>query len=87
MRATILAAIAAAALATAGAAAQTVEEVLGEWRGALTTPGGDLPLVVTLRQDDAGALAADLESPAQAPGVKIPATSIAITDGQLSPSL
>lgn len=84
MRAMILAAVAAAATMTAAASAQTVEEVLGGWSGVLTTPGGELPLVITLKQDDAGVLAADLESPAQAPNLKIPATAVAVTDGQLT---
>lgn len=80
----LLMACAALAASATAALAQTAADSLGDWSGALSTPNGALPLVITLKTDDSGALAADLESPAQAPGVLIPATSVAVEDGTLA---
>lgn len=60
------------------------EKYLGNWSGALETPQGTLPLVLTITEDETGDLKAELESPAQAPGQKIPVTSITILDNHLS---
>lgn len=43
----------------------------GKWQGALTTPGGDLVLILTVEDGPDGRTAV-LESPDQAPGQKIP---------------
>lgn len=63
--------------------AQAQDELAGDWNGSLVTPAGPLRLVLTIRQADDGALSAELESPDQAPGRKIPVTPIAIADGRL----
>lgn len=55
----------------------------GDWHGLLTTPMGQLTLIVTITKDDDGALSAQLESPDQAPGQKIPVTSVRIDDQTL----
>src|SRR6185295_5002267 len=63
------------------AAAAWAEGAVGKWSGVLTgTPQGDLPLVITVTKSADGKLSANLESPAQAPGMLIPATTIA-SDG------
>lgn len=56
----------------------------GDWHGTLTTPAGALRLILTIRQGEAGALAAELESPDQAPGRKIPVAGISVTGGRMS---
>ena len=74
-----------AALAIALASpARAQDQWAGDWNGTLTTPAGALRLVLTVRQAADGALSAELESPDQAPGRKIPVTPIAIADGRLS---
>ena len=60
------------------------ENALGDWTGELSTPQGNLPLIVTIMEDETGALKAELESPAQAPGQKIPISSISIEGDTLS---
>ena len=49
----------------------------GDWHGTLTVPTGQLRLLLTIRQSEGGALTAELESPDQAPGAKIPVPTIA----------
>lgn len=71
-----------AAASLAMAASAWAEDAVGKWSGTLTgTPQGDLPLVITVAKGADGKLTANLESPAQAPGMMIPATTIA-SDGK-----
>jgi hypothetical protein len=65
-----------AACSLALAAAAWAEDAVGKWSGSLTTPGGELPLVMTVAKGADGKFTANLESPAQAPGMLIPATTI-----------
>ncbi|WP_262690134.1 alpha/beta hydrolase family protein [Kordiimonas aestuarii] len=77
-----LAALAAAiAPALPAASNEPPADVTGDWIGTLETPQGKLSLVLTIQQNDEGALSAVLESPDQAPGQKIPVTSIGVTGG------
>ncbi|WP_020397975.1 alpha/beta hydrolase family protein [Kordiimonas gwangyangensis] len=70
--------------ATAPASADPAPaDIAGDWIGTLQTPGGKLSLVLTITEDKDGSLAAVLESPDQAPGQKIPVTSVSVTDGVL----
>jgi uncharacterized protein len=69
-----------AAASLAMAASAWAEDAVGKWSGVLATPGGDLPLVMTVAKAADGKLSANLESPAQAPGRLIPADTIA-SDG------
>jgi pimeloyl-ACP methyl ester carboxylesterase len=66
------------------APARAQQPIAGDWNGVLTTPGGPLRLILTIRQGADGALSAELESPDQAPGQKIPVPTIAMADGRLS---
>jgi uncharacterized protein len=59
------------------------ESWTGDWHGTLTIPTGQLRLVVTVREE-AGKLAAELESPDQAPGRKIPISDFSIADGRMT---
>jgi pimeloyl-ACP methyl ester carboxylesterase len=77
----ILAFLAALLLAPA---AHAQGDVAGEWHGILTIPTGQLRLALTIRHGDGGALAAELESPDQAPGTKIPVTPIVVAEGRLT---
>lgn len=71
----------------APAALQAQENWAGDWHGTLATPNGNLRLVLTIRQSEGAALAAELESPDQAPGRKIPVSPIAIADGRMTFSI
>ena len=77
----ILALLAAALLATPAAAQ---DNWTGDWHGTLTTPRGQLRMLLTIRAGENGALTAELESVDQAPGQKIPVPTIAITGGRLT---
>ena len=77
-----LAAFLIAVLSAVPAAAQG--NVAGDWHGTLTTPRGQLRLVLTLRQAQGGALTAELESIDQAPGQKIPVPTVALASGRLT---
>jgi hypothetical protein len=69
------------AASLAMAASAWAEDAVGKWAGTLVgTPQGDLPLVITVAKGADGKFSANLESPAQAPGMLIPATTIA-SDG------
>jgi uncharacterized protein len=84
---TMFALAAAACLCTAvsqPALAQAAPDALGDWHGVLTTPGGPLRLIITVSRAADGTLRADLESPDQAPGQKIPATAISTQGDELS---
>lgn len=56
----------------------------GDWHGTLTTPNGALRLLLTINEGPGGALTAELESPDQAPGQKIPVPQFAIANGRLA---
>ncbi len=71
--------IAAAALVF-GAGAAWAEDAVGKWTGLVKSPDGDIPMVVTVSKDAAGALTAIGESPAQAPGMQIPTENV-VSDG------
>lgn len=66
------------------AAQATAVEVVGEWHGTLVTPVGELMLVLFVSRGADGSLKAELESPDQAPGQKIPVSSIKAESGQLA---
>lgn len=61
-----------------------VIDVAGQWHGTLLTPGGELMLVLFVDRAPDGSLKAELESPDQAPGQKIPVASIKADEGQLA---
>ena len=65
------------------ASAQSDDDWSGAWNGALTTPGGTMRLVIEIETDDA-LMTGTLESIDQAPGQKIPLSSIAVEDGVLA---
>ena len=66
-----------AAASLAMAASAWAEDAVGKWTGTLMgTPQGDLPIVITVAKGADGKLTANLESPAQAPGQQMPATTI-----------
>lgn len=67
-----------------GAITTSAVDVVGQWHGALVTPGGELMLVLFVDRAPDGSLKAELESPDQAPGQKIPVASIKADDGQLA---
>jgi hypothetical protein len=67
-------------LVAAGLAPAWAEDVVGKWTGNVKAPDGDVPFVLTVTKDAAGKLTAIGESPAQAPGVQIPAENV-VSDG------
>ncbi len=69
---------------TQGAMAQAAPDPLGDWHGALATPAGELMLVISVSRAEDGSLKAELESPDQAPGRKIPASGVKAQGEQLS---
>ncbi len=56
----------------------------GDWYGVIHAPMGDLTLILTITDGENGAPAAVLESVDQAPGTKIPITSIDVTEARLT---
>lgn len=67
------------------AAAQTQNEILGPWHGTLTLPrSGGLTVVLTVRKDARGALAATFSQPYSGANVEVPVSSIAVKDGTLT---
>jgi hypothetical protein len=82
-----LALIALLVAALAGSPAYAQDGWAGDWHGTLATPGGALRLILTIREGESGALSAELESPDQAPGRKIPVAAIAIADGRMTFSI
>ncbi|MBO9670341.1 MAG: alpha/beta fold hydrolase [Sphingobium sp.] len=80
----------AALLAVLGATlayAQALADPVGSWYGVLQTPRGPLTLAITVTRNADGSLKGELESPDQAPGQKIPATSVTFENGQLAISV
>lgn len=69
--------IAGALVAAALAAPALAQDAVGKWTGVVKAPGQDLPIVVIVTKDGAGKLSATLESPSQAPGMLIPADTVA----------
>ncbi|HEY5711255.1 MAG TPA: alpha/beta hydrolase [Allosphingosinicella sp.] len=65
-------------------AAYAQGDVAGEWHGTLTIPTGQLRLALTIRHGEGGALTAELESPDQSPGTRIPVTPIAVAGERLA---
>jgi len=82
-----IAAIALLLLATLAAPLQAQQGWAGDWHGTLTIPGGQLRLLLTIRQAEGGALAAELESLDQNPGTRIPVAPIAVADGRMTFSI
>ena len=73
--------VAAAVTISAPAAAQ---DAAGDWAGVLELgPGARLPLIVHIKQDDAGALTGTLDSPAQG-STGMPLAEIAVAEGRLT---
>jgi pimeloyl-ACP methyl ester carboxylesterase len=71
-------------LVSFNASAQSNADWSGAWNGALTTPGGTLRLVVDIAVDDTDGMTGTMESIDQAPGQKIPLSSIAVDNGVLT---
>ena len=69
--------------ATAAFASQSPEPVADDWHGAVTIPTGKLTLIVSISEQEDGSYTAQLESPDQAPGQKIPIDEISIEDGHM----
>ena len=65
-----------AALLMWGAGAAWAEDAVGKWTGLVKSPDGDIPFVLNVAKDADGKLTAMGESPAQAPGMKIPADNV-----------
>lgn len=76
-------AIALALIAGACLPAHSKTDMLGDWHGVLKTSVGDLTLIVTVLENESGGLSAELESPDQAPGTKIPISSFKLANGHL----
>jgi uncharacterized protein len=74
----------AGALLAGAAPAHAQPSALGTWHGTLTTPGGPLTLVVTIRDAAGGTYAGDLESIDQGGGGKLPLAAVAITASTLA---
>lgn len=77
----ILSSVAASQAPSAGDA---LDKLLGDWQGVLSTPNGDLRLIATFKKGEDGVLAGEIESPDQAPGQKIPMSSVTAEDDRLS---
>lgn len=56
----------------------------GDWHGTLTTPRGQLRILLTIRAGANGVLTAEMESVDQAPGQKIPVPTVAVAGGRLT---
>lgn len=59
------------------------DPIADDWHGSLTIPTGELSIIVTIKSADDGTLSAQLESPDQAPGQKIPISEISLVDDHL----
>jgi pimeloyl-ACP methyl ester carboxylesterase len=60
------------------------QSAVGEWIGVLSTPNGALNLIVRIRTNPDGSYAGELESPDQAPGQKIPLTTVTVSPNKLA---
>jgi pimeloyl-ACP methyl ester carboxylesterase len=65
-------------------AARAQDNWTGDWHGTLSTPRGQLRMLLTIRAGENGTLTAELESIDQAPGQKIPVPTVAVTGGRLT---
>jgi len=70
--------------ATVSSASIGPDTLAGDWHGTIDTPSGALMLIVTITQDDAGKLSAEMESPDQAPGRKFPISEVSVVDDHLA---
>lgn len=73
-----------AALLAAPALAQPPQGWTGDWHGTLSTPRGQLRILLTIGAGPDGTLTGQLESIDQAPGTKIQASAVAVADGRLT---
>ena len=69
---------------TAAPVRAATADPVGTWHGTLATPAGELMIVLFVSRAPDGSLKAELESPDQAPGQKIPVAGIKADDGQMS---
>ncbi len=60
------------------------DPIADTWHAYLQIPTGELTLIFTINEDEAGALSATMESPDQAPGQQIPISDISVDDNTLS---
>jgi uncharacterized protein len=67
----------------APAMSENAPDPVGDWNGALHTPRGDLTLIVHVKKDAGGALAATLESPDQGPG-EMAASEVTASPGHMA---
>jgi pimeloyl-ACP methyl ester carboxylesterase len=82
---TIMKALCAAALvALVPISASAQQSPVGEWNGVVSTPGGAFTLIVRIRANPDGGYSGDLESPDQAPGQKIPLTTVTASPNKLA---
>jgi pimeloyl-ACP methyl ester carboxylesterase len=58
-------------------------KVVGDWHGVLQSPVGPVTLIVTIAEDEKGALRGEMASPDQGPG-KMPLTTISASAGRLT---
>ena len=70
-------------LAFAAACTPPAERAVGDWHGTMTTPAGELSIVVRITHNAAG-LAGEMESIDQAPGQRIPLTVTKADDQHLA---
>jgi len=91
VRAAILGLVLVGTMAPVGAAvappvaATSAPDPIGEWHGTLSTPtGAELTLLLFVNRAPDGALKAELESPDQAPGQRIPISGIRIEKDRLA---
>jgi pimeloyl-ACP methyl ester carboxylesterase len=61
-----------------------IPDPTGEWHGTLATPTGALTILLFVTRAPDGALKAELESPDQAPGQRIPVTDIKVEKDRLA---
>ncbi len=81
LRSARLAALAAAVgVAAFGSLAAQDTTIVGDWEGAISTQGIELPIVIHVSADDEGALTATMDSPSQG-ALGIATTDVAFVDG------
>lgn len=71
-------------LLSSPALAQTASDIVGNWRGVISLPTGDMTLVLRVEQDEDGALDATLENFDQAPGRLEPVTDVRASADRLT---
>jgi pimeloyl-ACP methyl ester carboxylesterase len=84
MKIIVTALCAAALLTCVSSRANAQQSAVGEWNGVLSTPGGALTLVVRIRANTDGSYSGDLESVEQAPGQRIPLTTVTASTNKLA---